>query len=598
MRDIFNDVDNTINRIERIMRTLVKIIVLLAFFFMPLHAEQESRPLQRGSTWDDFVYPKITVVDKDHGTTEGSRLVKRIIPDLETFIQDIAKGVCQSLYKEVNEVPYFEELIFELEHHDGVAYKAGNPPRITINISTKYLESQYAQNGEEAIFYEIAGVNWHELTHAYQHEPRNAGGYSSGTEFFGFIEGSADAVRILAGYHNTRTPYPGGNWRDGYTTSGFFIEWIQSNLDEDFLYKLNQSCLTINPWSYEEACQEILGESVQDLWNRYQWYLNGGSAEAVARFKVDKELICRGESVQFTNTSFNEPDQYLWSFTGGDITSSSEVHPVVTYETAGTFDVSLTAGNSNGSSTNEKNRIITVADVEGTMTEITRPDGTILTDAAQPFFGEEVDKLLDNNPNTKLCVQTGSLWIQYDSEKESQLYAYSFTSARDAEWRDPQSWTLSGSADGTNWQELDQQDNITFSKRQEKQLFTVNSSEKYRFYRFDISALTDTMFQLADIVLHGVEQSNPTSIVKVTAKKTGFQVNLRGSTLHLSQNFHYNEIAIYNLRGIKTASFKGGNLSGNAISLNHLARGCYIMRVRATDSDRGERSFSSSFILK
>lgn len=572
--------------------------LLLILFTTTLFAEGNDRPLQRGTSWDDFVYPTVTVVDKDNGTSQGSQLVKRIIPDLEGFIKDIAKGVCQKLYKDVNEVPHFEELVFELEHREGVAYKAGNPPRITINLSTQYLENQHAQSGDEAILYEIAGVNWHELTHAYQHVPQNAGDYNSGTEFFGFIEGSADAVRILAGYHSTRKPYPGGSWNDGYTTTGFFIEWIQNSYDADFLYKLNQSCLTIDPWNYEEACQQILGKSVQLLWDEYQWFLQGGGDEAVAQFSVSKSLICKGESVMFTNRSFNDPLSYLWSFPGGDIESSSDINPEVIYETPGSYDVTLTAENSTGSTTKKMSGIITVADAEGTMVEVTRPDGAITTDAAQPFHGEDVQKLLDHNDDTKLCVKTGSLRIEYDGEELSQLYAYSFTSARDASWRDPKNWKLTGSEDGVNWHVLDQQRDIAFAKRQETQLFTVNSSESYRFYRFDIEAQTDTMFQLADIVLYGIDKEIPVSVTAQGTAKADISLRIAGSTLHLSDRFQYRTLEIYNLRGVRVDSFRGINLTGNALSLDHLARGCYIIKVEAVDSDKAVRSFSSSFILK
>lgn len=580
------------------MKTVFNFTTLLLLFAISLHAESNHQGFQRGTSWDDFVYPKVTVVDKDGGTSKGSQLVHRLIPDLESYIQEIAKGVCQKLYKEVNEVPNFDELIFELEYRDGVAYKGGNPPRITINLSTKYLEEQYNQNGDEAILYEIAGVNWHELTHAYQHVPQNAGGYNGGTEFFGFIEGTADAVRILAGYHNTRSPYPGGNWRDGYTTSGFFIEWVQKSYDKDFLYKLNRSCLTINPWSYEKAFQEIFGQSVQSLWDQYQWYLQNGGNEAVAQFSISKNLICKGETVEFTNSSFNNPDSYYWEFTGGDITGSSDINPVVTYEIPGTYSVSLTATNSDGSTTKELKNGIIVADVEGTMIELTQPNGSISTDADQPFHGEDVEQLLDGDSNTKMCVKTGSLRIEYDSDTSSLLYAYSFTSAGDATWRDPENWTLTGSNDGTNWDNLDQQSNVVFANRKETQLFTVDSREKYRFYRFDISARTDTMFQLADITLFGVELSEPVATSAGSVNKTKFSMHLRGSTLHLSKDFTYRELEIYNLRGVQLESLRGGNISGNAVSLDHLASGCYIMRVKVKNMNNEDHSFSSSFILK
>ncbi len=581
------------------MKNVMKIMTLLFMITTLVHAASNVRGFQRGTSWDDYVYPTVTVVDKDGGSTTGSQLVHRLIPDLETFCQKIAKGVCQKLYKEVGEVPNFDELVLELEYRDGVAYKSGRPPRITINISTKYLEEQYNQNGDEAILYEIAGVNWHELTHAYQHIPRNAGGYSSGTEYFGFIEGTADAVRILSGFHNTRRPSAGGSWTTGYTTSGFFIEWVQNTYDEDFLYKLNQSCLSIDPWSFEKACKNFLGRSVRDLWDEYQYALKGGAAKPVARIaSLEKNLIGKGEAVRFTNNSYGNPTSYLWSFPGADVESSSEKSPVVTYSTPGIFGATLTVSNGFGSHSETKQTVIIVADAEGAIIELTKPDGAISTDAEQPFDGEDVQKLLDKDPSTKFCTITSPVEIEYDAEENYRLVAYSFTNANDSAHRDPLNWTVSGSKDGTSWSELDQQSDIDFPERLETQMFAVNSSEKYRYYRFDISAETDTSFQLADLVLYGTERSVNIATTKGNVNKTKFSYDLSGSTLHLSNDFTYGELEIYNLRGVKLESLKGGNITGNAVSLDHLASGCYIMRVKAKDMNNVVHSFSSSLILK
>ena len=242
------------------------------------HGTETAPVNQSTKEWRGFKYPKIVIVDSDKGKTKGSALVHKLIPDLEPFIQKIALGVCQTLYKNAEEVPVFDQLTFQLKHYDGVAGKSGHPPKIHIDFSTKYIETQHAKIGDDAIAYEIAGVNWHELTHGYQHVPLNAGAYRRGTDHYGFIEGTADAVRILAGYHKTRTPQPGGHWTDGYTTTGFFITWLMKNRDPEFLYKLNQSCKTISPWTWDKACKSIFGKttSVSKLWDEYQWGLKRG----------------------------------------------------------------------------------------------------------------------------------------------------------------------------------------------------------------------------------------------------------------------------------------------------------------------------------
>ena len=54
-------------------------------------------------------------------------------------------------------------------------------------------------------------------------------------------------------------------------------------------------------------------------------------------------------TVMFTNTSRGEDSTHLWNF--GDDTTSTELHPVHTYTTAGTYTVKLTVTNVRGSDT-------------------------------------------------------------------------------------------------------------------------------------------------------------------------------------------------------------------------------------------------------
>ena len=81
----------------------------------------------------------------------------------------------------------------------------------------------------------------------------------------------ADGVRIRAGYHQSRRPNSSSRkWRAGYTTTGFFYNWIADNYDPDFMVKLNGSCKTIDPWSFEEAVRQILQKSASELWSEYE----------------------------------------------------------------------------------------------------------------------------------------------------------------------------------------------------------------------------------------------------------------------------------------------------------------------------------------
>jgi PKD repeat protein len=459
--------------------------------------------------WSRFRYPKVIVVDKDDGETKGSALVHKLIPDLECFIQKIALGVCQQLYRSADEVPEFEQLTFVLEDYGGVAGKSGHPPKITIKLSTRYLERQHARMGDEAITYEIAGVNWHELTHAYQLVPKDAGSYRRGTDHFGFIEGTADAVRILAGFHETRRPKPGGHWNDGYTTTGFFIAWLTQHRDPDFLYKLNQSCKTLTPWSWDKAVKSIGDHhtSVGQLWNEYQWHLKGGGKEAVASFEPDFAFVCQGQSIHFQNTSFNSPVSYQWTFPGATPASSRDPAPVVTYHKPGEYPVTLVAANENGSTTKSVESCVNVLKRTGRITQLTARDGRMSHESSSSAMpGEGVRNLLDGDPSTKFCVPVRSTRVGYVLPEPRVLYAYALTSANDAPGRDPEEWVLEGSNDGETWMAMDRQAEQVFTSRFQTKRYVVPGTTAYQRYRWSLTSKSDPIFQFADLLIYAAER--------------------------------------------------------------------------------------------
>lgn len=80
----------------------------------------------------------------------------------------------------------------------------------------------------------------------------------------------------------------------------------------------------------------------------------------VANFSANFTTIDVGDTVTFTDLSTNNPTAWSWSFPGGTPSTSTAENPTVTYNTAGTYNVTLTASNSAGSDAETKNGYITV----------------------------------------------------------------------------------------------------------------------------------------------------------------------------------------------------------------------------------------------
>ncbi|NUM51551.1 MAG: PKD domain-containing protein [Flavobacteriales bacterium] len=85
-----------------------------------------------------------------------------------------------------------------------------------------------------------------------------------------------------------------------------------------------------------------------------------GTNPPVANFSATPTIICEGSQVQFTDLSTNNPTSWNWTFSGGTPGTSTQQNPIVTYNTPGTYDVTLVATNLYGNDTEVKNAYIIV----------------------------------------------------------------------------------------------------------------------------------------------------------------------------------------------------------------------------------------------
>lgn len=85
-----------------------------------------------------------------------------------------------------------------------------------------------------------------------------------------------------------------------------------------------------------------------------------------ANFEADVVNILEGQSVNFTDLSIYNPTTWSWTFNGGTPnTFNGQNPPAITYNTAGTYEVSLTVTNANGNDTETKSAYITVNGLTG-----------------------------------------------------------------------------------------------------------------------------------------------------------------------------------------------------------------------------------------
>lgn len=98
-------------------------------------------------------------------------------------------------------------------------------------------------------------------------------------------------------------------------------------------------------------------------------YPFGGENLAIDGFRLTKEdasaaetiHIFEGESIQFMSLATGNPDATEWKFPGSESETSADLNPTVTYNKAGTYDVSLTVRRGNESDVMERKGFVVVA---------------------------------------------------------------------------------------------------------------------------------------------------------------------------------------------------------------------------------------------
>ncbi|MBK7482652.1 MAG: choice-of-anchor J domain-containing protein [Flavobacteriales bacterium] len=98
-----------------------------------------------------------------------------------------------------------------------------------------------------------------------------------------------------------------------------------------------------------------------DLWQPTNLSATGVTDDPLlchAEFSMDRHQICAGESISFTDLSYNHVVTRSWEFPGGAPTTSTDYHPDVVYDEPGTYPVTLTVGD--GTSTLSSTQIVAV----------------------------------------------------------------------------------------------------------------------------------------------------------------------------------------------------------------------------------------------
>ncbi len=133
----------------------------------------------------------------------------------------------------------------------------------------------------------------------------------------------------------------------------------------DSFHDNNNSCI-MSPSVNTSTCWS--NQSTNAI-NAYSGGLVGGCLTAcqsnvpppVVSFTANPSDGCEPLVVEFIDDSSNDPESWNWTFPGGDPATSSDQNPIVTYNIAGTYSVTLEVTNAGGSDSETINGFVNVA---------------------------------------------------------------------------------------------------------------------------------------------------------------------------------------------------------------------------------------------
>jgi PKD repeat protein len=218
-----------------------------------------------------------------------------------------------------------------------------------------------------------AGIRWYELRRTNgTWTLRQSGTYApdGNSRWMGGValNGSNE---IGLGYSiSSSTMYPGirycGQSASAYASAAGILD-----ISEQVIQNGNSSQTAYNRWG-DYASISIDPENDHTFWFTTEY---GGSRQTkiasfnfsipalTAKFSATPVAVCPDGQVTFTDQSTGSPTIWNWTFPGGSPGNSASQNPIVTYNTPGIYDVTLTVGNGSTNNTLTKTAYITSAGI-------------------------------------------------------------------------------------------------------------------------------------------------------------------------------------------------------------------------------------------
>ena len=340
-----------------------------------------------------------------------------------------------------------------------------------------------------------------------------------------------------------------------------------------------------------------------------------------AEFYSDGITICAGETINFFDASYFNPTGWTWTFEGGT-GSTTDQNPAVTYNTAGTYDVSLevTDGITTVSSTIPDyilvlpdpgdiipykegfEELTTVPDNDRFLVQNNNSQSTWEMNSSVAYTGDDC-AWIDNfgvNDGSKDALISGTIDLSGVASTDPMIfnfrYAYQRRTSADDEWlrfsisKDcGQTWSVRKALHGSTLSaEINSSAFAPAGPEDWTEVYITNITSDYYVsdfrYKFEFQNDGGNNIYLDHINMYpesmtGLTETGNESHLSVYPNPASGKVTL---SLNANDNQHY-EIRIYDALGNEVVLVHSGSLtSGEHIfeqDISNLAAGVYVIKV-------------------
>ncbi|MFN5148939.1 MAG: zinc-dependent metalloprotease [Flavobacteriia bacterium] len=145
---------------------------------------------------------------------------------------------------------------------------------------------------------------------------------------------------------------------------------VEDNVENYMDYSYCSKMYTAGQVARMRAALEVTSTGRKNLWQPANLTATGATGSLFlckAEFISNKTAVCVGDSIQFTDDSYNLVSGWTWNFPGGTPATSTDPNPVVIYNTPGVYSVTLTATDGSTQDAETKTNYVRVLPASGTI---------------------------------------------------------------------------------------------------------------------------------------------------------------------------------------------------------------------------------------